>query len=42
MIICKDKDGKGCSTRNRAKEKGLNYGAMSAHEMATLTKGTSL
>ena len=39
IIICKDKDGKGCSTRNRAKEKGLNYGAMSAHEMATLNEG---
>jgi len=32
IIICKLIDGKECSTRNRPKEKGLNYCATSAHE----------
>ena len=32
QLFTKNKDGKGCSIRNRTKAKGLNCSAMSAHE----------
>jgi len=41
IIICKNKGGKGCK-RTRAKEKGLNYSAMSAHEAFRIWNGYTI
>jgi len=41
IITCKNKDGKGCK-RTRAREKGLNYSAMSAHEAFRIWNGYNI